>query len=857
MRRLATAVFAVVLSQTNVPMVEADFGDELLRISGSESDLHFGRSVDISGSTVIVGTGRWVPNDDPDDDSDDERSKWCPSIPAPVSPDELHSQEQVFVYDHTLRSEPIQVLTSATANEPDWFGMSVAVDNNQAIVGAPLEDANGFDSGAAYLFDVTTGQQLFKFIPDDAQPFDRLGSDVAINGNHAVVASICAQAAYIYDIITGEIVDRITGDNRSFGASVAIEDNTLIVGGTFGGGGLGGSVFAFDIATGDLQWKVESDEKDDSFGASIDVSGDRTLVGTPVGSPEFFLSGSAEILNTSNGGNVISLEPVPRQNLQNFGVSVAIDGDRALVGSLNERSATGNESGGLHVFDTGTGERLQLIWGDTVGANPLGGNTGFGSAIAVSGSTAVVGAPNAGVVHVLDLSGSPAPQDIDEFPPIKLTPGLLQPGDAERDLDFDQFDVVQILSAAKYLTGESATWGEGDWNGGPGSADVPSEGNGEFDEVDLVSALTTGLYNTGAYDNGGGRGSSSLPITCCGVLNDDKTSIVYDPLTGELAIDSPDQSLTSMSIDSSTGVFTGDPIPLEILGGVFDIDSDQGIFKATFGRSFQSLSFGNVALTNLSSSFLLSDLTAIGSLEGGGTLRNIDLVYLGTAMPGLMPGDADQDLKFDQLDVVKVAITAKYLTGQSATWGEGDWDGGPGGAVGRPPDGDGFFDQLDIIAALNGNTYLSGPYAAIQPAGKQGDSETSLVYDSATGNLSVDAPAGFELTSINIQSATAIFTESPAENLDGAFDNDTDDNIFKATFGGSFGSLSFGQVATPGLSRDFLLSDLTVQGSLDGGGALGDVDLIYIPEPTTISLLVIAVATITVLATGKNVRRPK
>ena len=48
-------------------------------------------------------------------------------------------------------------------------------------------------------------------------------------------------------------------------------------------------------------------------------------------------------------------------------------------------------------------------------------------------------------------------------------------------------------------------------------------------------------------------------------------------------------------------------------------------------------------------------------------------------------------------------------------------------------------------------------------------------------------------------------------------------------------------MAQPGLSAEFVLGDLTVVGSLAGGGDLGAVDLVYVPEPTTIALLVIAV----------------
>ena len=212
--------------------------------------------------------------------------------------------------------------------------------------------------------------------------------------------------------------------------------------------------------------------------------------------------------------------------------------------------------------------------------------------------------------------------------------------------------------------------------------------------------------------------------------------------------------------------------------------------------------------------------------------------------PRLEAGDADQDLDFDQFDLIKVQVAAKYLTGEAATWGEGDWDAAPGGEQGSPPQGNGLFDQLDIIAALNNGLYLAGPYAAVSPDGVANDGQTSVVYNVSTGEVGVDAPAGVELTSINIQSAAGIFTGDPAQNLGGSFDNDADDNIFKATFGSQFGSLSFGNVAQTGLSQEFVANDLTVVGSLAGGGDLGDVDLIYVPEPATALLLALGVVSL-------------
>jgi hypothetical protein len=205
----------------------------------------------------------------------------------------------------------------------------------------------------------------------------------------------------------------------------------------------------------------------------------------------------------------------------------------------------------------------------------------------------------------------------------------------------------------------------------------------------------------------------------------------------------------------------------------------------------------------------------------------------------LQAGDADQDYDFDQIDIVRVSVAAKYLTGQAATWGDGDWDGAPGGEPGNPPEGNGLFDQVDIIASLTTGNYLAGPYAAIKTGGMMGDGQASVTYNPSTGEVGVNAPAGTDLTSVNIDSASGIFTGDPAQNLGGSFDNDSDSNIFKATFGGSFGALTFGNVAQTGLSEEFLANDLTVVGSLSGGGDLGPVDLIYVPEPAAALLMLI------------------
>ena len=101
--------------------------------------------------------------------------------------------------------------------------------------------------------------------------------------------------------------------------------------------------------------------------------------------------------------------------------------------------------------------------------------------------------------------------------------------------------------------------------------------------------------------------------------------------------------------------------------------------------------------------------------------------------PRLQAGDADMDGDFNQLDLVVVQQGAKYLTGEAATWGEGDWDGAPGGSLSQhvPPAGNGLFDTLDIVAALSNGLYLQGPYAAVA---------SELVADTAINDLAHDDP---------------------------------------------------------------------------------------------------------------------
>ncbi|NJN05526.1 MAG: hypothetical protein HC814_02780 [Rhodobacteraceae bacterium] len=90
---------------------------------------------------------------------------------------------------NAANGEELFKLTASDAAKGDWFGYSVAIGGTAAIVGAYFNDDDGDLSGSAYLFDVATGQELFKLTATDAADNDRFGYAVGISGNSAIVGA--------------------------------------------------------------------------------------------------------------------------------------------------------------------------------------------------------------------------------------------------------------------------------------------------------------------------------------------------------------------------------------------------------------------------------------------------------------------------------------------------------------------------------------------------------------------------------------------------------------------------------------------------------------------------------------------
>jgi len=183
----------------------------------------------------------------------------------------------------------------------EYFGNSVAISGGTAIVGALRDDDNGTLSGSAYLFDTTTGNQIAKLLPDDGAADDEFGRSVAISGGTAIVGAwgdddngINSGSAYLFDTTTGNQIAKLTPNDGAaedgFGAFVAISGGTAIVGAPLDddNGRTSGSAYLYlpdcndngvfdstDISDGtsqDCNFNGVPDECDTGSGASTDCN---------------------------------------------------------------------------------------------------------------------------------------------------------------------------------------------------------------------------------------------------------------------------------------------------------------------------------------------------------------------------------------------------------------------------------------------------------------------------------------------------------------------------------------------------------------------------------------------------------
>jgi hypothetical protein len=366
---------------------------------------HFGFSTSMSGENILVG----APNKD--DAGSDSGAAY------------------VFVrYEDDFYWAPLVTLTASDAQAGDEFGRSVALTSDYAVVGAPYQDSGGSDRGAAYVYgqdhggDDTWGQ-VAKLTASGAQDGDEFGSSVSISGDHAIVGAqyedsggLSSGAAYIYwrdqggadnwgEVVKLTALDAAAGD--LFGYSVAIDGDYAVVG-AYSEDGAGtdcGAVYVYwrnqggADNWGEVVKLTASDAEDsDQFGSSVAIDGDYVIVGAMGEDSAGTDRGAAYVFyrnqgGTDNWGEVVKLTASDAEDLDAFGGSVSIDGDYVVVGAFYEDGSGGNNRGAAYIFGRNSGG--QDIWGQVIkiAASDIDDGDNFGFSVDIDGDFAVIAVP--------------------------------------------------------------------------------------------------------------------------------------------------------------------------------------------------------------------------------------------------------------------------------------------------------------------------------------------------------------------------------------------------------------------------------------------------------------------------------
>jgi hypothetical protein len=381
-------------------------------------------------------------------------------------------EEQGARYPLTIDPIAQQAYLKAGNNGPtcdDSFGCSVAVSGDTVVVGAILEDSsttgvnstpdeNGNGSGAAYVFVRSGGtwsQQAYLKASNTDQN-DQFGFSVAVSGDTVIVganqedssttgvngdqannSSSNSGAAYVF-VRSGTTWSQQTylkasntGAGDAFGYSVALSDDTLIVGAyTEDSSTTGvntspndsstnsGAAYVFVRSGGNWNeqayLKASNTEAFDFFGCSVSISGDTVVVGalneassaTGVNGNQannsFSASGAAYVFVRS--GTIWSQQAYLKASntaaSDQFGYSVSVSGDTVAIGAIwEDSSATGVNGDQANNGSSASGAAYVFVRSGTTWSQQAylkASNTGvedfFGCSVAVSGDTVIVGA---------------------------------------------------------------------------------------------------------------------------------------------------------------------------------------------------------------------------------------------------------------------------------------------------------------------------------------------------------------------------------------------------------------------------------------------------------------------------------
>ncbi len=314
-------------------------------------------------------------------------------------------------------------LTADDGTELDGFGSAMAIDSNTLVIGVKDDDDNGDTSGSAYVFARDNNEdwtQQAKLLASDGAMFDTFGISVAVSGNTIVVGApqhddaeaTDSGAAYVFVrdnegnwTEQAKLIVPIPARGTFFGQSVAISGNTVLIGaiGDRNNGLPTGSAYVF-VRDNNGDWTQQTKLTDidgtfiNQFGWSValdsntaivgDRSDDGATVGTNSGSVYVFVRDNAD-----NWTRQAKLTANDAAQGDEFGYVVALDSNTAVVGARydDDIEAGTTDSGSAYVFvrdnEDSWTQQAKLTANDGATFDE------FGFAVAIDGDTVVIGAP--------------------------------------------------------------------------------------------------------------------------------------------------------------------------------------------------------------------------------------------------------------------------------------------------------------------------------------------------------------------------------------------------------------------------------------------------------------------------------
>lgn len=285
---------------------------------------------------------------------------------SPLDPD--GTRADVGAYYFPQGDAPVGVLWSereslgSTSPTDVSFGRALAVSGDTLLVGAAQSDWNG-NPGAATVFRRSSGvwSESQRLVPSISAEGDLFGGALDVDGNVAAVGAQQLETAGGWGVVvvferptadapfveTAILDPGLPGTNARFGAAVALDDGTLVVGAHWNGFESLGRAYVYQRQRrGDWDRVAELAPEGQTvdwgeeafFGAELALEGTTLVVGAPFGGDPFFKSGAAFVFERAGRSPhswvpVATLAPHDPVARGGFGGSVSLAGDTVVVGS--------------------------------------------------------------------------------------------------------------------------------------------------------------------------------------------------------------------------------------------------------------------------------------------------------------------------------------------------------------------------------------------------------------------------------------------------------------------------------------------------------------------------------------------